>query len=118
MTPATSTTSNAASTPTVQTVEAILLPDGLTLRLKQKLDLPVGEVQILIQPTMNPTAMPTSASPQQDFVQVLERIHRDRREQGRPEPSDEQFLAELREWEQQRDDDAKWQTIWSQCPSP
>ena len=54
----------------VMNVPATLQPDGLTLRLDEKLPLPSGRVNVTIRPA-EPVTGPT-------MLEVLERIHRDR----------------------------------------
>lgn len=86
-------------------------PDGVTLRLEEKLTLPPGRVSVTIQP-VEPRSGPT-------MLEVLGRIHQEQFERGRPAMTEEEMAAEIAEM---RDDDAdyeqRWREIWSQVVSP
>jgi hypothetical protein len=93
------------------TVEATLQPDGVTLQLEKKLDLPPGRVTVTVQPT-GPRPGPT-------MLEVLDRIHRDRQQRGDRPMTEEEMAAEIA---QMRAEDAeyekRWREIWSQTQDP
>jgi hypothetical protein len=74
------------STPPV-TLEATLLPDGLTLRLDRQLPLGPGRVVVTVQPVA------TKAGP--GMLEVLDRIHHDQRQRGRRPMTEEEMAAEI-----------------------
>jgi hypothetical protein len=94
------------STTTI-TVEATLEPDGVTLHLEKKLALPPGRVTVMVQPSEAKTG-PT-------MLEVLDRIHRERRQAGRRPMTEEEMAAEIaRARDEDADDEERWREIWSQ----
>ncbi len=88
------------------TVEATLQPDGMTLQLEKKLALPPGRVTVTVQ-LAEPKQGPT-------MLEVLDRIHRDQQQSGRPPMTEEEMAAEM---DRLRNEDAeyeeRWRHIWS-----
>ena len=72
---------------TTITIEATLQPDGVTLQLETKLDLPPGLVTVTVQPT-GPRPGPT-------MLEVLDRIHHDQRRRGDRPMTEEEMAAEI-----------------------
>ena len=75
-------------------VPATLQPDGVTLRLEEKLTLPPGRVNVTIQPAELPGG-PT-------MLEVLSRIHEEQLQRGRRAMTEEEMAAEIA---QMRDED-------------
>ena len=69
-------------------VPATLQPDGVTLRLEEKLTLPPGRVSVTIQPT-EPRSGPT-------MLEVLSRIHQEQLQRGRRAMTEEEMVATRR----------------------
>src|SRR2546421_9936763 len=94
-------------TTTTITVEATLLPDGVTLHLEKKLTLPPGRVLVTVQPT-GPGPGPT-------MLEVLDRIHRDQQQRGRRPMTEEQMAAEITQLGAEDEGyEERWRHIWSQ----
>src|SRR5437764_12700700 len=93
-------------TTTTITVEATLLPDGVTLQLEKKLALPPGRVTVTVQPTV-PKSGPT-------MLEVLDRIHRDQQQRGRKPMTEEEMAAEIARARAEDDYEDRWREIWSQ----
>ena len=91
--------------------EAVLQPDGLTLRLTKKLSLPPGQVIVTVQPAASESGS--------RMIDVLDRIHRDRSLRGAGPMSEDQMRAEI-ETSRAEDDEseARWRQIWSQTRPP
>jgi hypothetical protein len=88
------------------TVEATLQPDGVTLRLEEKLALPPGRVTLTVQPT--------GQGPGPTMLEVLDRIHRDQQLRGRRAMTEEEMAAEIAQMRAADDDEERWRQIWSQ----
>src|SRR5947209_4178992 len=89
------------------TVEATLQPDGVTLQLDKKVALPPGRVTVTVRPT-GPGTGPT-------MLEVLDRIHRDQRQQGRRPMTDEEMTAEIARMRAEDDEyEERWRQIWTQ----
>jgi hypothetical protein len=89
------------------TVEATLQPDGVTLRLAQKLGLPPGPVKVTVQSPASPSG-PT-------MLEVLDRIHREQQQRGHKPMTDEEMAAEIAETRAEDDEyEERWREIWSQ----
>jgi hypothetical protein len=89
------------------TVEATLQPDGVTLQLEKKIDLSPGRVVVTVQPVV-PKSGPT-------MLEVLERIHREQRQQGRKPMTEEELAAEIAQMRAEDDEyEERWRAIWSQ----
>ena len=71
-------------------IEGMLQADGVTLQLREKVDLPPGRVTVTVQPIqpMQSEAKPT-------MVEVLELILREQQSRGRMPISEEQMAAEI-----------------------
>ena len=90
-------------------IHATLQPDGLTLRLEEKLALPPGRVSLTIQ-LAEPTTGPT-------MLEVLNRIHREQYEQARRPMTDEEIASEIADMRgDDKEYEERWQQIWSQVP--
>jgi hypothetical protein len=88
-------------------VHATLQPDGLTLRLEEKLTLPPGRVSVTIQAEES-TAGPT-------MLEVLKRIHREQFERGRLPMTEEEMVTGIAEvCDDDKDYEERWREIWSQ----
>jgi hypothetical protein len=93
-------------TTTTITVEATLLPDGVTLQLEKKLALSPGRVTVTVQ-TPGPKSGPT-------MLEVLDRIHRDQQQRGRKPMTEEEMAAEIA---QMRAEEAEYEERWRQIES-
>jgi hypothetical protein len=91
---------------TTITAEATLQPDGVTLRLEKKLALPPGRVLVTVQPTESRSG-PT-------MLEVLDRIHRDQQQRGRPPMSEEEMAAEIAQLRAEEEYEERMREIWSQ----
>jgi hypothetical protein len=92
-------------------VQGTLQPDGLTLRLDEKLPLPPGRVQVIIQ-QCPPQGRAT-------MLEVLDRIHREQRERGHKGMSEEEMASEIAALRAEDDEaEKRWQQIWSETHSP
>jgi hypothetical protein len=91
-------------------VPATLQPDGVTLRLEEKLALPPGPVSVTIQ-----LAEPPSGPA---MLEVLGRIHQEQLQRGRPAMTEEETAAEIAQMRDDKDYEARWREIWSQAISP
>jgi hypothetical protein len=91
---------------TTITAEATLQPDGVTLRLEKKLALPPGRVLVTVQPTESRFG-PT-------MLEVLDRIHRDQQQRGRPPMSEEEMAAEIAQLRAEEEYEERMREIWSQ----
>ena len=92
---------------TTITIEATLQPDGVTLQLDKKLTLPPGRVTLTVQPAGQGSG-PT-------MLEVLDRIQRDRQQQGRKPMTEEEMAAEIGQMRGEDDEyEERWQEIWSQ----
>lgn len=93
--------------PSTITTEATLLTDGRTLQLKEKLALPPGPVTVTVR------ASEAKSSP--TVLEVLDRIHQEQRQRGRPAMTEEEMAAEIAHMRtEEEEDDARWREIWSQ----
>lgn len=91
---------------TTITIEATLQPDGVTLQLEEKLSLPPGRVTVTVQSTGQKSG-PT-------MLEVLERIQRDQRRQGRKPMTEEEMAAEINQMRQEDEQyEERWREIWS-----
>jgi hypothetical protein len=89
------------------TVEATLQPDGMTLRLEQKLALPPGRVTLTVQSTV------ASAGP--TMLEVLDRIHRDQEQRGHRSMTEAEMAAEIARTRAEDDTyEERWREIWAQ----
>src|SRR5947209_15372677 len=89
------------------TVEATLQPDGLTLKLEQKLGIPPGRVTVVVQPS--------SAASGPTMLEVLDRIHRDQQQRGQRPMTEEEMAAEIARMRAEDDEyEERWRDIWSQ----
>jgi hypothetical protein len=96
---------------TTITIEATLQPDGVTLQLEKKLDLPPGRVTVTVQPT-GPRSGPT-------MLEVLDRIHHDQRQRGDRAMTEEEMAAEIAQMRAEDDEyEQQWREIWSQTENP
>jgi hypothetical protein len=94
-------------TPTTITLEATLQPDGVTLQLQKKVDLPPGRVTVTVQPT--------GRKPGPTMLEELDRIHREQQEQGRKPMTEEEMAAEIARLRTEDEEyEQRWQEIWSQ----
>jgi hypothetical protein len=92
------------------TVAATLEPDGVTLRLAQKVEFPPGPVQVTVQPPVSSSG-PT-------MLEVLERIHRERQQRGHKPMTEEEMAAEIAEMRAEDDEyEERWREIYSQTRS-
>jgi len=92
---------------TTITAEATLQPDGVTLRLEKKLALAPGRVLVTVQPTESSSG-PT-------MLEVLDRIHREQQQRGRPPMSEEEMAAEIAQLRAEDDEyEERMREIWSQ----
>ncbi len=92
-------------------LSATLEPDGVTLRLEEKLTLRPGRVSVTIQP-VEPPSGPT-------MLEVLDRIHHEQFERGRQAMTEEEMAAEIAEMRgDDTDDEQRWREIWSQVVPP
>lgn len=92
---------------TTITAEATLQPDGVTLRLGKKLALLPGRVLVTVQPTESSSG-PT-------MLEVLDRIHREQQQRGRPPMSEEEMAAEIAQLRAEDDEyEERMREIWSQ----
>lgn len=92
-------------------VPGTLQPDGLTLRLEQKLGMAPGPVTIAVQPVA-PRAGPT-------MLETLDRIHAAQQQRGRKPAADDETSAEIAKMRADADqDEVRWQQIWSQTEVP
>jgi hypothetical protein len=88
------------------TVKGTLQPDGVTLRLEQKLDLPPGQVTVSLQPA------PSGSGP--TMLEVLDRIHRDQQQRGRVPMTEEEMAAEIAQMRAEDDEyEERWKQLWS-----
>ncbi|MCI0640978.1 MAG: hypothetical protein L0Y72_07635 [Gemmataceae bacterium] len=74
-------------THSTMTINGILQPDGVTLQLDKKLDLPPGRVTVTVAAAARPKGL--------TMLEVLERIHRDQQQDGRTPMTDEEMAAEI-----------------------
>jgi hypothetical protein len=88
---------------TTITVEATLQPDGVTLQLEKKLDLPPGRVVLTVQ-APEPVSGPT-------MLEVLDRIHHDQQQRGRKPMTEEEMAAEVASM---RGEDDEYEERWRQ----
>jgi hypothetical protein len=88
------------------TVEATLQADGVTLRLEQKLSVPPGRVIVSVRPKEK-GAGPT-------VLEVLESIHRQQEQSGRPPMTEEEMAAEIA---RMRAEDDEYEERWRQIDS-
>jgi hypothetical protein len=88
---------------TTITLEATLQPDGMTLQLQKKLDLPPGRVTITVQPKTSNSG--------QTMLAVLHRIHHDQQQRGRAPMTEEEMAAEIALL---RSDDDEYEEGWRQ----
>ena len=96
--------------PSKITLEATLQPDGVTLRLEEKLALLPGRVTVTLQPPA-PNTGPT-------MLEVLDRIHHDQQLRGRKPPTEEEVAAEIAQMRSEDDEyEERWRQIWSQTGS-
>lgn len=93
-------------TTTTTTVEATLLPDGVTLRLEEKLALPPGRVTVTVRPATSRTG-PT-------MLEVLDRVHWDQQQRGRRPTTEEEMAAEIA---RMRAEDEEYEERWRQLGS-
>jgi hypothetical protein len=97
---------------TIITVEATLQPDGLTLQLEKKVDLPPGRVTVTVQPTGAQTGGPT-------MLEVLDSIHRERQQRGQRPMTEEEMAAEIAQMRAEDDEyEQRWREISSQTVHP
>lgn len=96
---------------TAITIEATLQPDGVTLQLEKKLDLPPGRVTVTVQPT-GPRTGPTA-------LEVLDRIHREQRLRGDRPMTEEEMAAEIAQMRAEDEEhETRWREICSQTQHP
>lgn len=92
-------------------VSATLQPDGMTLRLEEKLALPPGRVSVTVQPE-GPRNGPT-------MLEVLSRIHQEQTQRGRPVMTEEEMAAGIAQMhDDDKDYEKRWREIWSQTVTP
>ena len=93
------------------TVEGTLQPDGMTLQLEKKIDLPAGRVTVTVQPT--------GQRPGPTMLEVLDRIHRDQQQRGDRQMTEEEMAAEMAQMRAEDDEyEKRWREIWSQTQDP
>lgn len=86
------------------TVDGTLQPDGVTVRLDQKLAVPPGRVTVEVRPAA------TNSGP--GMLEVLDRIHRERQARGRVPPTEEETAREVERMRAEDDDyEERWRTI-------
>jgi hypothetical protein len=91
--------------------EAVLQPDGVTLRLTKKISLPPGQVIVTVQPATS------GAGPR--MIDVLDRIRRERMLRGARPMSEDQMRAEIEALRAEgEEDEARWREIWSKTQLP
>jgi hypothetical protein len=89
------------------TMQATLQPDGRTLQLDEKIGLAPGRVSVTVQ-AARPKSGPT-------MLEELDRIVKDRREQGRPSITEDAMAREINDLRSEDDEaDQRWHQIWSQ----
>ena len=77
------------------------------MQLDKKLTLPPGRVTLTVQPAGQGSG-PT-------MLEVLDRIQRDRQQQGRKPMTEEEMAAEIGQMRGEDDEyEERWQEIWSQ----
>ncbi len=91
------------------TIEGMLREDGVTLQLREKVDLPPGRVTVTVQ-----AAQPMQTGNEPAMVEVLERILRERRSRGRMPITEEQMAAEISAIRADEDDyEKRCKQIWA-----
>ena len=91
-------------------VEGTLQPDGVTLRLEEKLALPPGRVTVAVQPAFVHVGS--------TMLETLDRIHADQVKRCAKPMTDEEMAGEISQTRSQDDEtEARWQEIWSQTTS-
>jgi hypothetical protein len=86
---------------------ATLQPDGVTLRLDQRIELPPGKVVVTVVPA------PVRTGP--TMMEVLDRIHRDRAARGELPKTREQIDAEYADVRADyEEEEARWTALWAE----
>ena len=88
------------------TVEATLLPDGVTLQLEEKIPLPPGKVTLTMQLAQS--------KPGATMLEVLDRIRQDQQQRGRQMTTEEEMEDAIAQMRSEDDEyEERWEEIWS-----
>lgn len=92
---------------TAITLAATLQPDGVTLQLERKVALPAGKVTV--------TVLAAGARSGPTMLEVLDQIHRDQKQRGGMQMTDDEVAAQIAQIRAEDDDyEKRWGQIWSQ----
>ena len=93
------------------TIEATLQPDGVTLRLDKRTPFAPGRVIVTVQSV--------ASSSGQAMLEVLDRIHREQQQRGRPATTEEEMAAGIAAMRSEDDEyEERCRRIWSQTQPP
>ncbi len=76
-------------------IEAVLQPDGMTLLLEKKLNLAPDRVTLTVQSNVQTAGL--------SMLEMLERIHRDQKLEGRRPMTEEEMASEIAEMRSEDD---------------
>jgi hypothetical protein len=88
-----------------------LQPDGVTIRLDHRIELPPGKIVV--------TAEPAPAKTGETMLELLDRIHRERAARGERGLNEEEMAARIAEMRADDEEyEARWREIYANTTSP